>query len=167
MFHRHLAVSYHVEILCRLGREHEAAMALKASTAAFTGAWQEVLRGGGEPEDDGAGALAALGDRTAEGSASILSPTLFFSGAARIAELRSKPAAYGVLLKLLLRVNDAVVLMLRCELEAARVILEDVVRSDKDLVPAVQNLVYVYIKQGKVYDALGLLKVLHCMPVVN
>lgn len=156
-------LSYNVEILCRLGREHEAAVALKSTTAATMCAWQQTLLGVSETDTMGRDG-ASLVDAPTVADAVLLSPTLFFSGSARIAELRTSPSAYGVLVKQLLRVDDAVVLMLRCEMEAARVILEDVVRCDKDLVPAVQNLVYVYIKQGKVTDALGLIKVLHCMP---
>lgn len=71
-----------------------------------------------------------------------------------------------ILLKQLYRVNDAVVLLLRQELEAARVILEDIVRTDRDIVLAVQNLLYVYIKQGKGSEAVSLLRLINSMPSV-
>ena len=72
----------------------------------------------------------------------------------------------GILLKQLYRVNDAVVLILRSEIDAARVILEDVVRVDKDLVPAVQNLLFLYVKQEKTTEALALLQMVNLSPAL-
>jgi hypothetical protein len=81
-----------------------------------------------------------------------------------VQELCASVVQIGALLKQLHRVNDAVVLLLRCELESARVVLEDIVRTDRDLVPAVQNLAYVYIKQGKSTEVLALLTAVKCVP---
>mmetsp|Transcript_23683 Transcript_23683/g.39511 ORF Transcript_23683/g.39511 Transcript_23683/m.39511 type:complete len:293 (-) Transcript_23683:579-1457(-) len=60
--------------------------------------------------------------------------------------------------RLSLRVNEAVVLVVRHELEAARVLLEDAVRRDPDFAPAVHNLLYVYMKQGRRAHALRLIQ---------
>jgi hypothetical protein len=150
---RHLATFYHVEILCRLGSEHEAAVLLKASAAVTLSAWHTALTSSLDGGGEDARKLGAL-----------LSPGMFFSGARRVQELVASSAQVGALLKQLHRVNDAVVLLLRCELDAARVILEDIVRTDRDLVPAVQNLAYVYIKQGKSTEVLALLTAVKCVP---
>jgi hypothetical protein len=142
-----------VEILCRLGSEHEAAVLLKASAAVTLSAWQAALA---SSLDGGVEDLGKLG--------ALLPPGMFFSGARRLQELCASVVQMGALLKQLHRVNDAVVLLLRCELESARVVLEDIVRTDRDLVPAVQNLAYVYIKQGKSTEVLALLTAVKCVP---
>jgi hypothetical protein len=150
---RHLATFYHVEILCRLGSEHEAAVLLKASAAATLSAWQTTLLNSASS--------------SVEDSGSPLPKELFFSGSQRVKELSTaSPGQVATVLKQLHRVNDAVVLLLRAETDAARVILEDVVRVDKDLVPAVQNLLYVYVRQGKNSEALALLRLVNCLPHV-
>lgn len=147
-----------MEILCRLGSEHEAAVLLKASANATIAAWQTALTntigGGGDTGNDAERKLGVS-----------LPAELFFSGAQRLKELgTASPGQLAVTLKQLHRVNDAVVLLLRAETDAARVILEDVVRTDRDLVPAVQNLLYVYVRQGKSAEALALLRLVNCLP---
>lgn len=177
-FVRHLAIFYHVEILCRLGHEHEAAVLLKASASATISAWQTALSssggvGGGVVGGGGGYVDARNGDNDRQ-LANSLPPTLFFSGAQRLRDLSaaatllssSSSQLVGACLKQLQRVNDAVVLLLRTETEAARVILEDVVRTDRDLVPAVQNLLYVYVKQGKTSEAIALLRLVNGLPAL-
>jgi hypothetical protein len=148
-----------VEILCRLGSEHEAAVLLKASAAATMGAWQSALTNHTTGDSSGGGSEE-------QAITTLLPPSMFFSGALRVQELTASPGLAGALLKLLHRVNDAVVLLVRSEVEAARVILEDVVRQDRDLVPAVQNLLYVYVRQGKSQEALALLRLVNCAPLL-
>jgi hypothetical protein len=154
---RHLATFYHVEILCRLGSEHEAAVLLKASAAATLSAWQTTLLNSAGSSGNTVGNI--------ERNSSPHPKALFFSGNQRVKELSAAtPGQVATVLKQLHRVNDAVVLLLRAETDAARVILEDVVRVDKDLVPAVQNLLYVYVRQGKNSEALALLRLVNCLP---
>ena len=148
--HRHQSALYHVETLCRLGSEHEAAVFLKAKAPLAVAAWQ------GELQQSTTSASAS----SMSPAEVVLQPSLFFSGDRRCKEIltTSTPQQQATLLRQLVRVNDATVLLLRHELEAARVILEDVVRTDRDIASAVRNLVYVYIKQGKSGEALALLK---------
>ena len=165
MIGRHLATFYHVEILCRLGSEHEAAVLLKASSVVTLTAWNSILQ---HPYDSSTASTTTMSseDRV-QLLNNLFSSNMFFTGSHRIRELSTISSSnMTILLKQLYRVNDAVVLLLRQELEAARVILEDIVRTDRDIVLAVQNLLYVYIKQGKGSEAVSLLRLINSMPSV-
>ncbi len=138
MIFRYLACSYHLQALCMLGKPQAAADFLKSQMveAICSGAEEDALARCHVPSG-----LLLNSSKTALGGVVVKLP-----------EPRRPAVALAAM-----QVNKAVVLLQRGLLSSALTMVESALRSCPDFSPAVQCLVYVYLRQGRTKQALNVL----------
>lgn len=141
---RYLGYNYYVEVLCQLGKQDKAASFLKTQ---FDVNYPDTVIGSVYHSNE----LF----RTSTSSTSSTSSTLATSSKLFHAQQKLPPNVATMALQ----VNKAVVLVLRGQYSAAVTILEAIVRVNPAFMPALRCLIYVYIRQGKMKQALNILNI--------
>ena len=131
-FRRYLGYNYYVEVLCQLGKQDKAASFLKTQ---FDINYPDSVIG-----------------------SVYMSSDLFRGTAATPSKLyQSQFKLPPSIAAMVMQVNKAVVLILRGQYSAAVTILEAILRMNPAFMPAIRCLIYVYIRQGKLKQALNVL----------